>query len=141
MGSFESTSVRLQVSAIRLRSASTTSTCNWMSWQDSDKCNSETYPTLYASAWLEALLRMLQDYVGVVVRPNHAVNIARNGDKQCRVGQLLDRSLDDLPDLHFRDLQELLLQGGWTHRELEEAIKRVVAGDTRSVCCSNLPRA
>lgn len=67
-----------------------------------------THSALEATTRFEALLGMLQCDICVVVGPDHTVDVTGDRNEERRVGELLDRPLDDLTNLYIRNLQELL---------------------------------
>lgn len=71
-----------------------------------------TYSALDTASSLEALLRMLQHNVGVVIGPDHAIHVPRDGDEEGRIGKLLHCPLDDFANLDVANLEKLLCKDG-----------------------------
>jgi len=100
-----------------------------------------TYATLDVRTLFESLLRMLQHDICVVIGEDDAIYVPGDGHEQGSVCQSLDGALEELPDLDIRDSEELLLQNRRTHRQLKDAIKRMVPRDPSTVRSTNFPCA
>jgi hypothetical protein len=100
-----------------------------------------THATLYVGTLFESLLWMLQHDICVVIGEDYAIYAPGDGHEQSTICQFLDSALEELPDLDIRDSEELLFQDRRTHRQLQNAIKRMVPGDPSTVGSTNFPCA
>ncbi len=82
---------------------------------------------------------MLQHDICIVIGKDDTIYAPGDGHKQGAVCQFLDRALKELPDLDIRDPEELLSQNRGTHRQLKDAIERMVPRDPGTMRSTNFP--
>jgi hypothetical protein len=100
-----------------------------------------THATLDVRTLLESLLRVLQHDICIVIGEDDAIYASGDGHEQGTLRQFLHSALEELPDLNIRDSEELLFQNRRTHRQLQDAIKRMVPRDPSTVRGTNFPCA
>jgi hypothetical protein len=76
-----------------------------------------------------------------MVRPNNAVDISRDRNKQSGISQFLNTSFNDFTNFDVGYFEESLLKHRWFKGQLKKTIKGEIANHTRSMYRANLPRS
>lgn len=69
-----------------------------------------TYPAFDARSRFEPFRRMLEFNVGVMVWPNHSINITRYRDEKATIRKTLNGPLDDFTNVNISDLKIILVK-------------------------------